>query len=101
MRHCKTGLVLAGLYVAIIIACFVVASNAGGDTKGRFVFLQLPLALQMGGLDALGLRHWLYGLGWTEAYLWIGLPTLVLFYAAGCGLGYLGRLVVRIAAHRV
>lgn len=101
MRHCKTGLVLAGLYVAIIIACFVVASNAGGDTKGRFVFLQLPLAFQMVGLDALGLRHWLYGLGWVEAYLWIGLPTLVLFYAVGCGLGYLGRLVVRIAAHRV
>lgn len=100
MRLCKTGLVLAGLYVAIIIACFVVAYSAGGDPKGRFVFLQLPLAFQMAGLDALGLRYWLYGLGWVEAYLWIGLPTLVLFYAAGCGLGYLGHLVLR-TAHRV
>ncbi|MBD3817047.1 MAG: hypothetical protein IE913_11505 [Halothiobacillus sp.] len=90
-------MVLAGLYVAIIIACFVGASSAGGDTKGRFVFLQLPLALQMVGLHALGLRHWLHELGWVEAYLWIGLPTLVLFYAAGCGLGYMGRFVLRAA----
>jgi hypothetical protein len=51
--------------------------------KGRFVFLQLPIALQSAALQALGLSRHLQGLGWLGAYLVLGLPTLAILYLAG------------------
>lgn len=95
--HCKTGWVLAGLYLAIVMACLVAALTADFDPKSRFVLLQLPLAFQLAGLDALGLLKALPRLDWFSAYLLIGLPTLALLYVIGCGSGALVNRVIRFA----
>lgn len=89
MIKCKTGWFFSAIYLGIILASIAMAMSAGADYKGRFVFLQLPLALQSAGLDALGLRqwNWLNDLDWGGAYIVIGLPTFVLFFAVGCALG--------------
>ena len=93
--QCKTGWVLAGFYLAIFIVCLVAALMAGFDPKSRFVLLQLPLAFQLAGLDALGVLKALPELDWVSVYLLIGLPTLVFLYAIGCGLGALVNRVIR------
>lgn len=90
----KTGMILCVLYAAIIALCWVLAFSAGIDAKGKFVFLQLPLALQMAGLYELGARSWLMGLSLPKAYLWIGLPTFIALYGLGWGLGGAGRWLI-------
>lgn len=90
-----TGIVFAALYLAIVILCVAAALSAGGDDKGRFVLLQLPLALQLALLHELNLDRLLEGLSWVGGYLLIGLPTLALFYFAGWGLERLVRLAFR------
>ena len=54
-----------------------------GDSKGRFIYLQLPIVLQGALLDGLGLSLVLSGLSWPAAYLIIGVPTLALLYGVG------------------
>lgn len=51
----RIGKNLCLIYALIIFGCFVVALLVGGYFKGYFVFLQLPMALQMTGIDAFGL----------------------------------------------
>jgi hypothetical protein len=53
------------------------------DSKGWFVFLQLPLAPQIELLTQLGLSPALSELGWVGSYLLIGAPTLAALYVAG------------------
>jgi hypothetical protein len=55
----------------------------GADSKGAFVLLQLPLALQASLLQALGLGWLLERLSWSTAYVILGIPTLVLLYFVG------------------
>jgi hypothetical protein len=52
----KTGLVLCVIYAVIIALSLWMAFRAGADAKGQFIFLQLPIALQMAGAVALGGR---------------------------------------------
>jgi hypothetical protein len=66
-----------------MIACFAIAYSAEGDFKGQYVFLQLPLALQMAGIDAMGLSSELQNLSWIGAYALLGLPTLMILYFVG------------------
>lgn len=80
----KTGLTLAGLYLALIATCFAFAFSADGDPKGRFVFLQLPIAPQLTAAQVLGLKS---DMGWISAYALIAVPTLALLYALGDLLG--------------
>lgn len=82
------------MYALIIALCLLMMFSAGSDAKGRFVFLQLPLALQMAGLYELGGSAWLRGLSWWAAYFWIGLPTFIALYGLGWGLGWVARWLI-------
>ncbi len=79
----RIGKVLCLIYALIIVACFTVAYSADGDFKGQYVFLQLPIALQMFGIDAIGLSSKLQNLSWVGAYVLLGLPTFLLLYFVG------------------
>ena len=79
----NTGAWFCGVYLAASSVCVTFALWPGTDLKGRYVFLQLPIALQSAALQALGLARHLQGLGWLGAYLILGLPTLALLYLAG------------------
>jgi hypothetical protein len=79
----RTGFFLCAMYAMAASASLLMAWSADGDLKGRFVFLQLPLSLPMSVLSELGLDHWLDGLGWTSAYLLLGLPTFACLYLMG------------------
>lgn len=96
-----TGIVFAALYLAVVILCIAGALSADGDDKGRFILLQLPLALQLALLHDLNLDRLLGDLSWTGGYLLIGLPTLALFYFAGWCLEKMVRAAFRpIASQR-
>jgi hypothetical protein len=49
------------------------------------VFLQLPLALQMGLLDVLGLMGWFAGLSWPAAYaIFLPVTCVALYHLGKC-----------------
>lgn len=79
----KAGLWLAGGYAAVSLACIAVALLPGSDSKGRFVFLQLPIAVQGGIAQELGLGAYLVNLSWLGAYALLWLPTIALLYLVG------------------
>lgn len=79
----RLGLALCALYGTIIAVCVALAITAGDDPKGRFVFLQLPIAPQAAALDALGLGWLIERLTWGTAYLVLATPTLAMLYLAG------------------
>lgn len=79
----RIGKVLCLIYAVIIIVCFAVAFSAEGDLKGQYVFLQLPIALQMAGIHEIGLSSKLQNLSWVGAYVLLGLPTFLLLYFVG------------------
>jgi len=84
----RTGIAFCTVYVLLAIAS-VAWGLSVDDSKGRFVLLQLPLALQIAGLDAFGVLPYLEGLSWTATYLLIVPPTLVVLYSAGTVVGTL------------
>lgn len=79
----RIGKILCLIYALIIIGCFAVAYSADGDFKGQYVLLQLPLALQMAGINAIGLSPQLQNLSWVGAYVLLGLPTFLFLYFVG------------------
>jgi hypothetical protein len=79
----RIGKILCLIYALIIIACFAGAYSAEGDFKGQYVFLQLPIAIQMAGINAIGLSSKLQNLSWVGAYALLGLPTFLLLYFVG------------------
>lgn len=79
----RIGLVFCGAYAAIIFGCIVLALSAGGDHKGQFVFLQLPIALQGALVQQLGMGSLPAGVSWFWAYVLFGIPTFALLYALG------------------
>ena len=83
MKFNKIGLIVASIYFIIVVACIVWAVLID-DPKGKFVILQLPLTLQMAGLDEIGILKYLPHISWASAYLLIGVPTLWFFYLIGC-----------------
>ncbi len=87
----RTGIAFCIFYMAIAAVFISAADDAGGDHKGRFVALQLPLALQMDALELVGLRDWFSGTSWVQAYIRIGSLTLLVLYLAGWGLSRLVR----------
>ena len=79
----KIGLGFCILYLALT-ALFVWGSyNAGSDTKGAFVLLQLPLTFQLGLIDWLGLDQVTEGWSWGVSYAVIVPLTLLFLYHAG------------------
>ena len=79
----RVGLAFVLMYAAAIAACLVMALNADGDPKGRFVFLQLPIAIQGDIVYALGFGEYLSGMSWVTAYLVLAAPTFALLYLLG------------------
>jgi hypothetical protein len=78
----RIGHTFCAIYAPIIAACWAFALSAGGDSKGQFVFLQLPIALQGALLHELGLQALLERMNWIVVYLLLGLPTFALLYLA-------------------
>ena len=79
----RVGLFFCAIYATAICICLALAFSAGGDFKGQFVFLQLPIALHGGALQFLGLGSLLAKLSWVAAYVVIAIPTFGLLYFAG------------------
>ena len=78
----RIGIILCTIYAAIIAVCLALAFSAD-DHKGQYVFMQLPIALQMSGLDALGLLPLLRKVSWIGAYLLLALPSFMFLYLLG------------------
>jgi len=85
----RVGIAFCVPYAIVIAAC-VAMSFGTGDPKGGFVFLQLPIALQGGLLQAIGFGPLLSSLSWVPAYLLLALPTFAALY-------WLGRSIERWA----
>jgi hypothetical protein len=79
----KIGLTLCLVYAALSGLCIWASLDSVGDPKGSFVLLQLPLTLQLGFLDWLGLGPLLSGMSWPVAYSVIGSLTFVGLYIFG------------------
>ena len=79
----RIGLFFCAIYATAICICFALAFSAGGDLKGQYIFLQLPIALQGGALQSLGLGPLLANLSWGMAYIVIATLTLGLLYFVG------------------
>lgn len=88
------GLVLCGVYAAIIGVCVGYAQLGGLDVKSQFVFLQLPIVLQSAAAYALGLAGVLVDLSWPAAYLIFAGPVFILLYLIGvwCDRGLLRKV---------
>ncbi len=82
-RFSRLGLGLCTIYLLLAVASVAWAALAAGDPKGRFVLLQLPIALQGAILDSLGLGPVLERLSWESAYVVLALPTFALLYLVG------------------
>nr|WP_315252886.1 hypothetical protein [uncultured Duganella sp.] len=78
----KTGLWLCAIYGLLIAVCVGLAFSAA-DAEGRFVFLQLPIALQSALASVLGLSALLSNIAWPAAYLIFAGPVFLLLYGAG------------------
>jgi hypothetical protein len=78
----RIGIFFCTIYAAITVICLALAFSAD-DFKGQYVFMQLPIALQMAGLDMLGLIHLLRKVSWIGAYLLLALPSFIFLYFLG------------------
>ena len=79
----RIGKTLCFTYALIIAVCITFSYSAGGDFKGQYVFLQLPIVIQMAGIDAIGLSPKLQNLSWVSAYGALCLPTFLFLYFVG------------------
>jgi hypothetical protein len=78
----RIGIILCTIYAAITVVCLTLTFSAD-DFKSQYVFLQLPIALQLAGLDALGLIPFLRKISWTGAYLLLAFPSFIFLYSLG------------------
>ncbi|KER85517.1 hypothetical protein [Xanthomonas arboricola] len=88
-RFSVFGTVLCLLYVAATALCVWAASDAGGDPKGHFVLLQLPLTPQLTVLAAIGADAWLTDMPWVTSYLLLVPPFLAALYLFGYAVQWL------------
>jgi hypothetical protein len=79
----RIGKILCLIYALIIAICIALAYSAGSDFKGEYVFLQLPISIQMAGGYAIGLAQKLPNISWIGAYALYGLPTFLFLYLIG------------------
>lgn len=86
MKFSRLGAFLSIVYLLPSAVC-VGMSLGAADPKSNFVFLQLPIALQLALLDSIGLGPLLSGLGWVSGYLLIAAPTAFLLYLFGSVVG--------------
>lgn len=79
----KTGFWLCAPYAAFILGCVAYAVFGGLDPESRFIFLQLPIALQSAIADGIGLLDILREISWVTAYVIFAGPIFVLLYLLG------------------
>jgi len=85
----RFGFALCVIYSLIIIICLTWAYSGDIDFKSQFVLVQLPIAVQLGVLHALGLYPLLKNISMVMAYiLLVPLSYIVLYFS--------GWLVVKI-----
>ena len=89
MKFSRFGAFLASLFLLPTAICVGIAFGATADPKSKFVFLQLPIALQLALLDGIGLQPLLSDLGWVSAYLLVVVPTALVLYMLGSVVGKL------------
>lgn len=94
-----TGLALCTLYL-LLSGWLVYEAQTAGDPKGRFVLMQLPIALQLSLLHALGLGAQVRGMGWAGSYLLLVPPLLAVLYTGGWLLGRIARRGIALATAR-
>ena len=82
MRVSKLGIVLVVLYLLVSTFCLINGLYSE-DTKSKFVLMQLPIALQMAVIDAIGGGFLLERLSWFSGYLLIGGVTVFFIYLVG------------------
>lgn len=83
IRLNRFGFALCIAYLLLTCVCLWAAYAIVGDLKGRFILLQLPIALQLALLDWLGFRGWINDWGWPIAYT-VFIPfTLLILYCIG------------------
>ena len=90
IRLSRAGVVLVGIYV-FLTAVAMIAASGTDDPKGTFVFLQLPVVLQMALITELlpgNLIARFANLSWTAFYILIWPPTALLLYAIGSAIGH-------------
>jgi hypothetical protein len=75
----KLGLALCAMYVLMAVFLLWSAYSTNGDVKGQFVLLQLPIALPLMLLDALGVSglNWPWSVGYA---IFIPLMLFVLYF---------------------
>ena len=78
----KIGIALVLVYVLITAICLVMLYSID-DFKGQYIFLQLPIALQMAVVHTLGLDQYLKPINWFGAYIMLWLPTIFFLYFMG------------------
>lgn len=96
MRVSRLGVCFCLIYLVPAVACVALAFSSD-DSKGRFVFLQLPIGQQLWALHLMGLDESLHGISWPTLYLLLCLPVVAALYCIGWGLG---RLTGRAENHR-
>jgi len=82
----RAGATLCAVYAAIIGICLLAGYFASDDPKSRFVFFQLPIAVQGGLLQEIGFGPVLERLNWVLAYLVLGGGTFVTLYLVGAAI---------------
>ena len=78
------GIFLCLMYLALTLL-LVWASRSEGDPKGQFVLLQLPIALQLGVVDSLGLAKYMREWSYPVAYSVFLPAACIILYAFGVG----------------
>nr|WP_321466775.1 hypothetical protein [uncultured Desulfobulbus sp.] len=78
----KTGVAFALFYILLSITILIYAKTIE-DPKGRFVLFQLPLVPAASLLFKLGLIKYFTKFSWLIAYIILGIPTVISFYAFG------------------
>lgn len=84
----RLGVSCSLLYVLPMVVC-IAAGLCSDDPKSRYVWLQIPVALQMSILQSLGLVEHLAGISWAGLYAIAGLPVVAGLYAIGFGVARL------------
>ncbi|WP_432780668.1 hypothetical protein QZH44_29875 (plasmid) [Pseudomonas corrugata] len=86
MRFSRLGCFFSLLYI-LPSAVFVAMALTSQDSKSRYVLLQIPVALQMAALQAMGLVEELTAITWTQLYLMVCPPLIAALYGLGLGVG--------------
>lgn len=79
------GISLCAVYLVLTLLLVWASRSGEGDPKGQFVLLQLPIALQLGVVNSLGLAKYMREWSFPVAYSVFVPVTCIILYASGVG----------------